>query len=343
MAAEDRDAYEKHMAEATALVPKIKAGAHDLSIIDQARSLAEEIGLGGAGPGGSLKGQRLSFKGSMAASLARSIAPEGTKALAPSGATVVAQEFRPDPVALGQPAQDLLDVLPVITHSTPEISYLRQTTRTNNAAVVPAGTFKPTSVYSVTKITNTLEVIAHLSEGIPRHWLVDNAALEQFLSSELQYGLELAVEAKVFADINGTSGIQSQSYATSVLATLRKGITKLEQAGYAAAAFVLTPADWEQVELSLSTVNAVEHLSLPYDPAARRLFGVPIASDRSGGRRRALVGDRRGRAGHRQPRCRCARSENATADSFGKNLVFARCSPVTRQAYSALLAWCHWT
>ena len=28
--------------------------------------------------------------------------------------------------------------------------------------------------------------------------------------------------------------------------------------------------------LALSSTNAVEHLSLPYDPASRRLFGVPI-------------------------------------------------------------------
>jgi hypothetical protein len=31
--------------------------------------------------------------------------PDGVKALAPSGAAVVGQEFKPDPVALGQPAR----------------------------------------------------------------------------------------------------------------------------------------------------------------------------------------------------------------------------------------------
>jgi hypothetical protein len=45
-------------------------------------------------------------------------------------------------------------------------------------AVVAAGALKPTSGYSVTHIENTLSVIAHLSEGIPRHWL-DNASLER--------------------------------------------------------------------------------------------------------------------------------------------------------------------
>ncbi len=203
----------------------------------------------------------------MAANLARSIRPDGQKSLAPSGSAVVGQEFTADPVALGKPALSLLDVIPVVTHSTPEISYLRQTTRTNNAAVVAAGALKPTSVYTVTRIENSLQVIAHLSEGIPRHWLLDNSSLEQFLAGELEFGLQTAVEAKVLTDVNATSGIQTQAYATSVLATLRKGITKLEQAGYTASAFVLTPADWEGVELALSSQAAIEHLSLPYDPA----------------------------------------------------------------------------
>jgi hypothetical protein len=95
----------------------------------------------------------------------------------------------------------------------------------------------------VTRIENSLAVIAHLSEGIPRHWLIENTALEVFLRNELEYGLQVAVEARVLIDVNGTSGIQTQTYATSVLATLRKGITKLEQSGYTEAAFVLTPAD----------------------------------------------------------------------------------------------------
>ena len=30
--------------------------------------------------------------------------------------------------------------------------------------------------------------------------------------------------------------------------------------------------------MALSSTNAIEHLSLPYDPASRRLFGVPIVA-----------------------------------------------------------------
>ena len=110
-----------------------------------------------------------------------------------------------------------------------------------------------------------------------------------------------------------------------MLATLRKGVTKLQVAGYAASAYVLHPTDWEGVELALSSTNAVEHRSLPYDPATRRLFGIPVTTSNA---QAAGVGhviatdavaldtDTRG--------VDVQWSENAAADSFGKNLVFAR-------------------
>jgi hypothetical protein len=60
---------------------------------------------------------------------------DGIKALAPSGATNVGQEFVRDPVALGQVAQSLLDVLPTKQHTSTEYASLLQTVRANNAAV----------------------------------------------------------------------------------------------------------------------------------------------------------------------------------------------------------------
>ena len=40
---------------------------------------------------------------------------------------------------------------------------------------------KPTSVYTVVKVPNSLVVVAHLSEGIPRFWLIDQVSLETFV------------------------------------------------------------------------------------------------------------------------------------------------------------------
>ena len=101
------------------------------------------------------------------------------------------QEMKPDPVALGQPALFLLDVITVVPHAQTEFSFMRQTTRTNLAAVVPENTAKPTSVYRVTKIANSLVVIAHLSEGIPHYWLLDQVSLETFVSASWSTGCVL--------------------------------------------------------------------------------------------------------------------------------------------------------
>ena len=113
---------------------------------------------------------------------------------------------------------------------------------------------------------------------MPRFWFLDNTALEQFIENELRFGLSVAVEAKVLTDIAGTSGIQSQSYSTSVLTTVRKAITKLGISGYSPASIMLHPTDFEGIELALSSTTAVEFQGLPYDLASSRLYRVPIVA-----------------------------------------------------------------
>ena len=61
------------------------------------------------------------------------------------------------------------------------------------------------------RFEQTLAVVAHLSEGIPRYWLLDSVALQMFVENEMTFGLQLAVEAKVLSDVNSTSGIQVQA------------------------------------------------------------------------------------------------------------------------------------
>ncbi|GLP75681.1 hypothetical protein TUM20983_27910 [Mycobacterium antarcticum] len=123
--------------------------------------------------------RRLTFNAKMAKGLVE------RKSLASSGAAVVGQEFMPDPIALGKPALGLLDVLPTRSHASPLYAYLRQSSRVNNAAVVAEGATKPTSTYGVTRVEQSLSVIAHLSEGIPHYWLSDNPTLTGFISNEL--------------------------------------------------------------------------------------------------------------------------------------------------------------
>ncbi len=254
--------------------------------------------------------------------------PDGSaKALAPSGAAVVVLEFDENPVALGRAATSLLNILPVILHDSPRFQFLRQgiTGRTNNAAIVADGAAKPTSPLGVKLIDNMLDVVAHLSELIPSYWLIDNVALQQFVDAELTYGLQLAVEAMVIADINATSGIQTQAFSTLPLITIRKSLTKLEAAGLVAGAIVVHPTAWEGVELALASTNAVEHMALPFDPVTRRLYGVPVVVTISEAPLVAYVNANdavvldsdNGGIDVRWP-------ENSTADSFFRNQIQAR-------------------
>jgi hypothetical protein len=128
------------------------------------------------------------------------------------------------------------------------------------------------------------------------------------------------------ADIAGTSGIQSQAFSTSVLQTLRKSVTWLESNGYPPATFVLHPTDWETTELAVASVNAIEHMSLPFDPIARGLWGIPITVTNAATANVAhtlaqgAVGLNTGPEG-----VQIAWSETSNADDWSRNLICARC------------------
>jgi HK97 family phage prohead protease len=273
-----------------------------------------------------LTGDRLAFTKATADKLTAKILGEnGEKAIAPSGSAITGQEFQADPVALGRPALSLLQILPVTRHSSPNFAYLRQNVRDNKAAIVPEGTVKPTSVFSVERVEAALAVIAHLSEGLPKYWLEDAPAVSAWLTSELTTGLAAAVEAMALATINATSGVQTNAYATSALATLRTSVTKLELQGLTPAAFIVGPNSWQQIELAVSSTNAVEHLGLPYDPATRRLFGVPVvvsniqAADTAHTLATGSVGLDTDTSG-----VSVSWSENSNSDDWSKNLIRAR-------------------
>lgn len=210
------------------------------------------------------------------------------KALLPSGAVPVSVPLNPEPVRTDAPVLALRQLLPTQPDTTGRFSYLRQTARTNNADVVAPGARKPTSVFSLERIEERCRVIAHLSEPISRMDLDDAPALQNFLDEELRLGLELALEDEIvngsgtgehFTGIANVSGSQSQVWTTDLLTTLRKSVTALEVLGLTAGAWILSPADWERVELTANTSGysmAQAGQAVPVERAARRLWSAPV-------------------------------------------------------------------
>lgn len=94
--------------------------------------------------------------------------PDGTKsALSPAGATMVPVSIGAVIEARTQPTLGGLITQKELPGSD-RFTYLRQTVRTNNAAHVPIGDEKPTSVYTLDRVTGQAVTVAHLSEPIPR-------------------------------------------------------------------------------------------------------------------------------------------------------------------------------
>ena len=224
---------------------------------------------------------RLSFK-RMATTAAQRMAGDfGVKALAPSGTTIVGQEFDGDPIAMGRVALSIFDVMPVKRHLSPEFAYLRQATRNNAAAPVADHGVKPTSTYGLERISAKLETVAHISEAIPRAWVLqDNEHLASFIQSEMTWGLQSAVANMVYTKLTTTSGIQAVPYSTSPIVSLRSAITAIENQGYRPTAFLVNPVDFQGIEIAATaTAGALEHSGLPYDAATRRLYSVPVVTD----------------------------------------------------------------
>ncbi len=108
--------------------------------------------------------------------------------------------------------------------------------------------------------------------------------------------------------------------------TLRKSLTKLETTGYVPGAIAVNRADFEAVELALATTTAIEHMSLPFDAAARRLSGVPlVATDAvAAGVAYTLAQGAVGLMTDQQG-VQVAWSDTSNSDDWSKNLIRARC------------------
>lgn len=178
-------------------------------------------------------------------------------------------------------------------------SFLRQTLRTNNAAVVAVGALKPTSLYTLTRIAGTVATVAHLTEGVPRQWLDDVADLQLFLARELTDGVLRKVDDIIVsgngttepAGILTTSGVLTQAFVTDALTSLRTALTTLQSAGENPSAIVMRPSDWQTVEQQRDLQGRYQLGGVPQDAPALRLFGLPVVLSLAVAAGTAIVGD----------------------------------------------------
>jgi HK97 family phage major capsid protein len=215
----------------------------------------------------------------------------GQKALISPSGSVAVPSMESTITPLGDRVETILQLIPRgYLNGTDGFSYLQETVRTHNAAVVAVGTAKPESVYTVQRVDDRVRTIAHLSEPIPRQYLADIASLNQYIDMVLREGYQLALEEEIiqgtgvdehFSGLLGTSGIQVQLFAEDLLTTTRKAITLLQTVSIEPGAYVFHPSDWEKFELLKESGGAFLLKDatnvVPIDRARRRLWGYPVA------------------------------------------------------------------
>jgi HK97 family phage major capsid protein len=209
-----------------------------------------------------------------------------------SGGGLIWSDREPAPVNM--PRRNLLirSLLNVVTTGqTGSVEYTRQTTRTNNAAMVAETAAAPASTFGWTKAEAIMRKIAHVTH-VSEEALSDAAMLEGEVNGELAYGLDLVEETQLLTG-NGSgqnlSGLITNATAFSAAAglpnaqridRLRLAILQVTLADYAADAIVLNPTDWAAIELLKDAENRYL-FGVPGNPGNPALWRLPIVESNS--------------------------------------------------------------
>lgn len=166
------------------------------------------------------------------------------------------------------------DILPATRTSSNLIEYTREASFTNNAASQGAGSSpqvyenvaKAESAMTFELLTSRIVTLAHFVPA-SKQVLSDAPMLQGYIDGRLRYGLKLVEEDQL---LNGTgSGAnldglinQATGYDTGLdvagdtkIDTLRHVILQQELAFHEVNAFVLSPADWHDIELKKDAEN----------------------------------------------------------------------------------------
>ena len=243
---------------------------------------------------------------------------------------------------LGAPLVQAIGLTPWPADGGRAVTYIRQTGRTNRAAIWRSGaaadgsdtTAKPTTDLTSVAVTANAETVAHIASPIKRNDLLDFAGMQQWVESELGYGLVQALEAAILTaagpepamtGLLHVAGTTPVANAGDVAATIEAAAVALQLLGYGdGLQAALNPADWSGVATAKGTDGHYLYPTLPTQAAAPSIFGVGIIASPNVPAGTAVV------ANFRQA-VQVYERENAVVewgtinDQFSKNLISARC------------------
>lgn len=193
----------------------------------------------------------------------------------------------------------VLDLISRRTTGSDTVEFVRQTSRTNNAAPVAEASgaadsatgLKPEGDMAFEKVTATVKTIAEWV-AITKRALADAGQLRGIIDQQLRADLESEVEDQVMngsgagEDLEGlenTAGTLSQAFVTDLFTTTRRAKTFAQTAeedgggGFEPTAYVLNPEDWEAIELT-QDANLRYYGEGPFRNTPQMLWQIPVVT-----------------------------------------------------------------
>ena len=206
----------------------------------------------------------------------------------------------PNIVPSAQESRTVADFMLQGTTDNNAISYMEETTFTNNAAETSEGSAKPESALSFTERTDNVRKIA---TWIPAtdELLADVRGIQSYIEGRLRFmvqrreELQLLVGDGTAPNISGIldrSGIQTQAKGTDpVPDAVYKAMTKIRAIAFAEPSLaVFHPNDWQDIRL-LRTSDGIYIWGNPSEAGPERIWGLPVRQTTALTENTGLVGD----------------------------------------------------
>ena len=336
--------YDTAVKAAKEILDAIKTAKADEAILDEARKLADEVGAPRASTDLKARAKSLGltvvesaeFKAMLApfthggvVSIPKGThvnsAPIGVKSLFTGASDTSGGAFitpdRTDIVEmLGRKPLTLRGLCSNRRTTSDMVEFVRQTSHTNAAAVVPEATssaaptapdaggelvpavgggYKPEGAWGFEVVQTGVKTIAEWVPATKRS-LADVAQLEGLINDELRADVAETEEDQIlngdgtgenFAGILHTDGIQSQTFTTDVVTTVRKAITKAKTVGRVNPnGLLLNPADAEALDL-LQDTNGRYYFGGPFSIGSTPVWGLPVVQSETIAAGSGLVAD----------------------------------------------------
>lgn len=192
------------------------------------------------------------------------------------------------------------DIIPSTTTSQSAVTYMEETTFTNNAAAVAEGGPYPEAALGYTERTSPVRKIG-VWLPVTDEQLEDVPQVRGYINNRLPFMVRQRLDAQILTGsgtapnlrgILNTPGIQTQAKGgDTALDAIYKALVKVRVNGQAVpTAVVMNPLDWQDVRL-LKTTDGIYLYGSPSEAGIPRMWGLPVVEAQALTENTALVGD----------------------------------------------------